>query len=717
MKTCAKEGLFFSLARDFFLLQSLNKMGALKKTTKDLRSKLKNKKTKLQALLQPKDALTGSAKTRRGTDTSSGIGPSSEFEYQPLSADERQLFDELYPNLSYLTSQEVLVKPGGRKNKNGLRALKVQGRSTGPAALQRLNEETGPSGSSGGIEETASNSTAPEETDPSSTGPTRGVVKKPSSSAKSSTSEPARETQDGSAMAADQYSELLKQRAKQADKLARKETVIEYAKQNRPPGPPTSTESNRVVRPRTDLHPGLPPVSSPLRKVRSVDEGVEMSPLRRQRPNPTPKRGAAEESVGSPRKKTVLQPDSPPAIVRFTARSASAKSSSAKSASAKSASTKSASAKSASTGPETSDEILQEQQKKEDVDWFEYLTPASEPTLAAVETASAPPLTKPAPVVESYSDELLAAIKASSDKEREHQQNMKTLREEKDAANQAAAEAARRADEIRQEMAFSTTNSSVAEPNVVPQQPSIVEAASGGDDGGDDGGSSTTTSGSSTSTSDSSVDSSSSVDRSSRVPVIDPGGSYGSNQLGVDTEIESEAESSSVPKSETEASEVMETSVDDDDDLSSIFSDVTEASYAPFRSSGSGPMDPRNRAQSPRARPRASATGPAASAYYGIATPQSMFQAYLNTIPADAMAQGKPLRQLLLERFQANQQDYNNRLALGLMDAPPVLQVTPKYTLPKGYVPKHRGVPTFTNAYLERRRKGPTQQKKAPKKK
>ena len=94
-----------------------------------------------------------------------------------------------------------------------------------------------------------------------------------------------------------------------------------------------------------------------------------------------------------------------------------------------------------------------------------------------------------------------------------------------------------------------------------------------------------------------------------------------------------------------------------------------------------------------------------------------MFQARLNTIPADAMAQGKPLRQLLLERFQANQQDYNNRLALGLMDAPPVLQVTPKYTLPKGYVPKHRGVPTFTNAYLERRRKGPTQQKKAPKKK
>ena len=634
------------------------------------------------------------------------VGPSSEFEYQPLSADERQLFDELYPNLSYLTSQEVLVKPGGRKNKNGLRALKVQGRSTGPAALQRLNEETGPSGSSGGIEETASNSTAPEETDPSST----GVVKKPSSSAESSvlhssaessTSEPARETQDGSAMAADQYSELLKQRAKQADKLARKETVIEYAKQNRPPGPPTSTESNRVVRPRTDLHPGLPPVSSPLGKVRSVDEGAEMSPLRRQRPNPTPKRGAAEESVGSPRKKTVLQPDSPPAIVRFTARSASAKS---------------ASAKSASTGPETSDEILQEQQKKEDVDWFEYLTPASEPTLAAVETASAPPLTKPAPVVESYSDELLAAIKASSDKEREHQQNMKTLREEKDAANKAAAEAARRADEIRQEMAFSTTNSSVAEPNVVPQQPSIVEAASGGDDGGDDGGSSS--SGSSTSTSDSSVDSSSSVDRSSRVPVIDPGGSYGSNQLGVDTEIESEAESSSVPKSETEASEVMETSVDDDDDdLSSIFSDVTEVSYAPFRSSGSGPMDPRNRAQSPRARPRASATGPAASAYYGIATPQSMFQAYLNTIPADAMDQGKPLRQLLLERFQANQQDYNNRLALGLMDAPPVLQVTPKYTLPKGYVPKHRGVPTFTNAYLERRRKGPTQQKKAPKKK
>ena len=707
MKTCAKEGLFFSLARDFFLLQSLNKMGAVKKTTKDLRSKLKNKKTKLQALLQPKDALTGSAKTRRGTDTSSGIGPSSEFEYQPLSADERQLFDELYPNLSYLTSQEVLVKPGGRKNKNGLRALKVQGRSTGPAALQRLNEETGPSGSSGGIEETASNSTGPEETDPSST----GVVKKPSSSAESSvlhssaessTSEPARETQDGSAMAADQYSELLKQRAKQADKLARKETVIEYAKQNRPPGPPTSTESNRVVRPRTDLHPGLPPVSSPLRKVRSVDEGAEISPLRRQRPNPTPKRGAAEESVGSPRKKTVLQPDSPPAIVRFTAKSASAKS---------------ASAESASTGPETSDEILQEQQKKEDVDWFEYLTPASEPTLAAVETASAPPLTKPAPVVESYSDELLAAIKASSDKEREHQQNMKTLREEKDAANQAAAEAARRADEIRQEMAFSTTNSSVAEPNVVPQQPSIVEAASGGDDGGDDGGSSTTTSGSSTS--DSSVDSSSSVDRSSRVPVIDPGGSYGSNQLGVDTEIESEAESSSVPKSETEASEVMETSVDDDDDddLSSIFSDVTEASYAPFRSSGSGPMDPRNRAQSQRARPRASSTGPAASAYYGIATPQSMFQAYLNTIPADAMAQGKPLRQLLLERFQANQQDYNNRLALGLMDAPPVLQVTPKYTLPKGYVPKHRGVPTFTNAYLERRRKGPTQQKKAPKKK
>ena len=436
-------------------------------------------------------------------------------------------------------------------------------------------------------------------------------------------------------------------------------------------------------------------MSSPLRKVRSVDEGAEMSPLRRQRPNPTAKRGAAEESVGSPRKKTVLQPDSPPAIVRFTG--------------------KSASAKSASTGPETSDEILQEQQKKEDVDWFEYLTPASEPTLAAVETASAPPLTKPAPVVESYSDELLAAIKASSDKEREHQQNMNKLREEKDAANQAAAEAARRADEIRQEMAFSTTNSSVAEPNVVPQQPSIVEAASGGDDGGDDGGSSTTTSGSSTS--DSSVDSSSSVDRSSRVPVIDPGGSYGSNQLGVDTEIESE--SSSVPKSETEASEVMETSVDDDDDddLSSIFSDVTEASYAPFRSSGSGPMDPRNRAQSPRARPRASATGPAASAYYGIATPQSMFQAYLNTIPADAMAQGKPLRQLLLERFQANQQDYNNRLALGLMDAPPVLQVTPKYTLPKGYVPKHRGVPTFTNAYLERRRKGPTQQKKAPKKK
>ena len=694
MKTCAKEGLFFSLARDFFLLQSLNKMGALKKTTKDLRSKLKNKKTKLQALLQPKDALTGSAKTRRGTDTSSGIGPSSEFEYQPLSADERQLFDELYPNLSYLTSQEVLVKPGGRKNKNGLRALKVQGRSTGPAALQRLNGETGPSGSSGGIEETASNSTGPEETDPP-----RNVVKKPSSSAESSTSEPARETQDGSAMAADQYSELLKQRAKQADKLARKETVIEYAKQNRPPGPPTSTESNRVVRPRTDLHPGLPPVSSPLGKVRSVDEGAEMSPLRRQRPNPTPKRGAAEESVGSPRKKTVLQPDSPPAIVRFTAKSASAKS---------------ASAESASTGPETSDEILQEQQKKEDVDWFEYLTPASEPTLAAVETASAPPLTKPAPVVESYSDELLAAIKASSDKEREHQQNMKTLREEKDAANQAAAEAARRADEIRQEMAFSTTNSSVAEPNVVPQQPSIVEAASGGDDGGDDGGSSTTTSGSSTS--DSSVDSSSSVDRSSRVPVIDPGGSYGSNQLGVDTEIESE--SSSVPKSETEASEVMETSVDDDDDdLSSIFSDVTEASYAPFRSSGSGPMDPRNRAQSPRARPRASATGPAASAYYGIATPQSMFQAYLNTIPADAMAQGKPLRQLLLERFQANQQDHNNRLALGLMDAPPVLQVTPKYTLPKGYVPKHRGVPTFTNAYLERRRKGPTQQKKAPKKK
>ena len=688
-------------------------MGALKKTTKDLRSKLKNKKTKLQALLQPKDALTGSAKTRRGTDTSSGIGPSSEFEYQPLSADERQLFDELYPNLSYLTSQEVLVKPGGRKNKNGLRALKLQGRSTGPAALQRLNEETGPSGSSGGIEETDLSSTGPEETGPtstgpSSTGPTRGVVKKPSSSAKSSTSEPARETQDGSAMAADQYSELLKQRAKQADKLARKETVIEYAKQNRPPGPPTSTESNRVVRPRTDLHPGLPPVSSPLGKVRSVDEGAEMSPLRRQRPNPTPKRGAAEESVGSPRKKTVLQPDSPPAIVRFTARSASAESSS-----AKSASTKSASAESASTGPETSDEILQEQQKKEDVDWFEYLTPASEPTLAAVETASAPPLTKPAPVVESYSDELLAAIKASSDKEREHQQNMKTLRKEKDAANQAAAEAARRADEIRQEMAFSTTNSSVAEPNVVPQQPSIVEAASGGDDGGDDGGSSTTTSGSSTS--DSSVDSSSSVDRSSRVPVIDPGGSYGSNQLGVDTEIESE--SSSVPKSETEASEVMETSVDDDDDLSSIFSDVTEASYAPFRSSGSGPMDPRNRAQSPRARPRASATGPAASAYYGIATPQSMFQAYLNTIPADAMAQGKPLRQLLLERFQANQQDYNNRLALGLMDAPPVLQVTPKYTLPKGYVPKHRGVPTFTNAYLERRRKGPTQQKKAPKKK
>ena len=122
--------------------------------------------------------------------------------------------------------------------------------------------------------------------------------------------------------------------------------------------------------------------------------------------------------------------------------------------------------------------------------------------------------------------------------------NMKELREEKDAANQAAAEAARRADEIRQEMAFSTTNRSVAEPNVVPQQPSIVEAASGGDDGGDDGGSSTTTSGSSTS--DSSVDSSSSVDRSSRVPVIDPGGSYGSNQLGVDTEIESE--SSSVPK-------------------------------------------------------------------------------------------------------------------------------------------------------------------------
>ena len=692
-------------------------MGALKKTTKDLRSKLKNKKTKLQALLQPKDALTGSAKTRRGTDTSSGIGPSSEFEYQPLSADERQLFDELYPNLSYLTSQEVLVKPGGRKNKNGLRALKVQGRSTGPAALQRLNEETGPSGSSGGIEETDLSSTGPEETDPSSTGPSStGVVKKPSSSAESSvlhssaessTSEPARETQDGSAMAADQYSELLKQRAKQADKLARKETVIEYAKQNRPPGPPTSTESNRVVRPRTDLHPGLPPVSSPLRKVRSVDEGAEMSPLRRQRPNPTPKRGAAEESVGSPRKKTVLQPDSPPAIVRFTARSASAESSS-----AKSASTKSASAKSASTGPETSDEILQEQQKKEDVDWFEYLTPASEPTLAAVETASAPPLTKPAPVVESYSDELLAAIKASSDKEREHQQNMKTLREEKDAANQAAAEAARRADEIRQEMAFSTTNSSVAEPNVVPQQPSIVEAASGGDDGGDNGGSSTTTSGSSTS--DSSVDSS--VDRSSRVPVIDPGGSYGSNQLGVDTEIESE--SSSVPKSETEASEVMETSVDDDDDdLSSIFSDVTEVSYAPFRSSGSGPMDPRNRAQSPRARPRASATGPAASAYYGIATPQAMFQAYLNTIPADAMAQGKPLRQLLLERFQANQQDYNNRLALGLMDAPPVLQVTPKYTLPKGYVPKHRGVPTFTNAYLERRRKGPTQQKKAPKKK
>ena len=695
MKTCAKEGLFFSLARDFFLLQSLNKMGAVKKTTKDLRSKLKNKKTKLQALLQPKDALTGSAKTRRGTDTSSGIGPSSEFEYQPLSADERQLFDELYPNLSYLTSQEVLVKPGGRKNKNGLRALKVQGRSTGPAALQRLNEETGPSGSSGGIEETD-----PSSTGPSSTGPTRGVVKKPSSSAESSTSEPARETQDGSAMAADQYSELLKQRAKQADKLARKETVIEYAKQNRPPGPPTSTESNRVVRPRTDLHPGLPPVSSPLRKVRSVDEGAEMSPLRRQRPNPTPKRGAAEESVGSPRKKTVLQPDSPPAIVRFTAKSASAKS---------------ASAESASTGPETSDEILQEQQKKEDVDWFEYLTPASEPTLAAVETASAPPLTKPAPVVESYSDELLAAIKASSDKEREHQQNMKTLREEKDAANQAAAEAARRADEIRQEMAFSTTNSSVAEPNVVPQQPSIVEAASGGDDGGDDGGSSS--SGSSTSSSDSSVDSSSSVDRSSRVPVIDPGGSYVSNQLGVDTEIESE--SSSVPKSETEASEVMETSVDDDDDddLSSIFSDVTEASYAPFRSSGSGPMDPRNRAQSQRARPRASSTGPAASAYYGIATPQSMFQAYLNTIPADAMAQGKPLRQLLLERFQANQQDYNNRLALGLMDAPPVLQVTPKYTLPKGYVPKHRGVPTFTNAYLERRRKGPTQQKKAPKKK
>ena len=182
MKTCAKEGLFFSLARDFFLLQSLNKMGALKKTTKDLRSKLKNKKTKLQALLQPKDALNGSAKTRRGTDTSSGIGPSSEFEYQPLSADERQLFDELYPNLSYLTSQEVLVKPGGRKNKNGLRALKVQGRSTGPAALQRLNEETGPSGSSGGIEETASNSTGPSSTGPSSTGPSstgppRNVVK------------------------------------------------------------------------------------------------------------------------------------------------------------------------------------------------------------------------------------------------------------------------------------------------------------------------------------------------------------------------------------------------------------------------------------------------------------------------------------------------------------------------------------------------------------
>merc|ERR1711871_418116 len=127
----------------------------------------------------------------------------------------------------------------------------------------------------------------------------------------------------------------------------------------------------------------------------------------------------------------------------------------------------------------------------------------------------------------------------------------------------------------------------------------------------------------------------------------------------------------------------METSVDDDDDLSSIFSDVTEAPYDPYRSSGSGPMDPRNRAQSPRARPRSSATGPAASAYYGIATPQSMFQAYLNTIPADAIAQGKPLRQLLLERFQANQQDYNNHLALGLMEAPPVLQVTPKYTLPK----------------------------------
>ena len=59
----------------------------------------------------------------------------------------------------------------------------------------------------------------------------------------------------------------------------------------------------------------------------------------------------------------------------------------------------------------------------------------------------------------------------------------------KDTANQAAAEAARRADEIiRQEMAFSATTSSAAEPNVVPQQSSIVGVASGGD--GSDSGSS-----------------------------------------------------------------------------------------------------------------------------------------------------------------------------------------------------------------------------------
>lgn len=110
--------------------------------------------------------------------------------------------------------------------------------------------------------------------------------------------------------------------------------------------------------------------------------------------------------------------------------------------------------------------------------------------------------------------------------------------------------------------------------------------------------------------------------------------------------------------------------------------------------------------------PSARVGPPAATTWSGMTSRmnQGQFLDYLEGIDPNAMSnvfQGTTrlsMRRALLQKYINDVSDYNNRLALGLSDAPEVLLVTPQYTVPENHQLVDRGAPVFSNPYLERKK-------------